>query len=124
MSSGVDGARGVGIASATLLVATLLWQLRLQWRKGTAEGVSRFLFVGQLGASIGFATYSSMIGDQVFVVTNIAIGLAAIAGAVLTAILRHRAHRARARSWRARDRDDPTASRGHAPRAPARVGSL
>src|SRR5688572_5506756 len=55
---GMDaGTRALGIASALTLVATLCWQLRAQWKKGTSEGVSRFLFIGQLGASTGFAIY-------------------------------------------------------------------
>ena len=70
------GTRAIGVASAIVLVITLLWQLRAQWKKGTSEGVSRFLFVGQLAASTGFAIYSAMIGDPVFVATNITLGIA------------------------------------------------
>jgi MtN3 and saliva related transmembrane protein len=87
------GTRALGIVSALLLVGTLCWQLRAQWKKGSSEGVSRFLFFGQLGASTGFAIYSARIGDGVFVATNIAAGLAAIVGVVLTLLLRRRAGR-------------------------------
>lgn len=96
----MDATRGLGIASALLLVTTLIWQLRAQWRRGSAEGVSRFLFVGQLGASTGFAVYSWLIGDPVFIATNIAAGLAAIAGIGATLLLKRRASRLGSRELR------------------------
>lgn len=94
----MDGSRWVGIASASTLVVTLFWQLRSQWKKGTSEGVSRYLFVGQLCASSGFAIYSVMIGDPVFVVTNVATGLAAVLGLWMTIAMRRRARSTR--PWR------------------------
>lgn len=102
------GTRAIGVASAIVLVITLLWQLRAQWKKGTSEGVSRFLFVGQLAASTGFAIYSALIGDPVFVATNVTLGIAAIAGVVITLVLRRRDH-----SWRRRETDRPGAASRH-----------
>lgn len=94
----MDATRLLGVASALVLVATLAAQLRAQWRRRSTEGVSRFLFVGQLGASCGFTAYSALIGDPVFVVVNVAIGLTAIAGVVLTAIVRRGARGSGARA--------------------------
>ena len=37
---------------------------------GSSEGVSRWLFVGQLAASTGFTAYSYLVRNWVFVVTN------------------------------------------------------
>lgn len=102
------GTRAIGVASATILLVTLLWQLRCQWKKGSSEGVSRFLFVGQMAASTGFAIYSAMIGDPVFVVTNVALGIAAIAGLAITLLLRRRS-----RSWQRRATDRPGAASRH-----------
>jgi MtN3 and saliva related transmembrane protein len=122
----VDITRAFGIASALLLIATLLWQLHIQWRKGTAEGVSRFLFVGQLGASSGFAIYSWGIGDEVFLATNVATGLAAVAGAVLTLALRRRARPAAIdgevpRAWRAPPSRTSGAASSHADQGAGRA---
>jgi MtN3 and saliva related transmembrane protein len=94
----VDPTRWIGIGSALVLVATLLWQLHAQWARGTSEGVSRWLFVGQIAASTGFAIYSASIGDGVFVATNIATGASAIAGVILTQLLRRRARTREPRS--------------------------
>ena len=44
----------IGWASSAILLATLVRQVRKQWREGTSEGVSRWLFVGQTAASAGF----------------------------------------------------------------------
>jgi MtN3 and saliva related transmembrane protein len=81
----------IGWASSTVLLATLSRQVLKQWREGTSEGVSRWLFIGQTTASVGFTTYSVLLGNWVFAVTNSLILLNAIAGIV---IVRH--HRRRA----------------------------
>jgi MtN3 and saliva related transmembrane protein len=91
----------LGWASSAVLLATLARQVHKQWREGTSEGVSRWLFAGQTTASIGFTTYSVLVGNWVFVVTNALILLNAIAGLLI--VLRHRR--------RARDRS-PAAPRG------------
>jgi uncharacterized protein with PQ loop repeat len=60
----------VGWASSLILLATLVQQVHKQWRDGTSEGVSKWLFTGQVAASIGFTVYSYLVGNWVFVVTN------------------------------------------------------
>jgi MtN3 and saliva related transmembrane protein len=60
----------LGWASSAILLATLVKQVHKQWRDGTSEGISSWLFIGQLAASVGFTIYSYMVGNWVFVVTN------------------------------------------------------
>ena len=70
----------VGWISAMALLATLITQVVGQWRDRTSKGVSRWLFVGQLAASIGFICYSVLKDDTVFTVTNSLIACVAIFG--------------------------------------------
>ena len=60
----------IGWASSLILLATLIKQVYKQWKDGTSEGISKWLFVGQLAASIGFTTYSYLVESWVFMVTN------------------------------------------------------
>ncbi len=60
----------LGWFSSVVLVLTIGKQVHKQWKAGTSEGVSKWLFVGQLTASAGFTAYSLMIRNWVFVVTN------------------------------------------------------
>lgn len=60
----------IGWTSSFILLATLSQQVYKQWQSGNSEGVSIWLFIGQLAASIGFATYSWLLHDKVFVFTN------------------------------------------------------
>jgi MtN3 and saliva related transmembrane protein len=41
------------------------------WRARSTQGLSRWLFIGQLAASTGFVFYSWLPGSWVFVVTNV-----------------------------------------------------
>jgi uncharacterized protein with PQ loop repeat len=60
----------LGWASSFILLLTLVKQVYKQWKEGTGEGISKWLFVGQLAASVGFTTYSFLVGNWVFTVTN------------------------------------------------------
>jgi Uncharacterized conserved protein len=60
----------IGWASSIILLLTLVKQVYKQWKEGTGEGVSKLLFAGQFLASIGFTTYSYLLGNWVFTVTN------------------------------------------------------
>jgi uncharacterized protein with PQ loop repeat len=83
----------VGWASSAILVLTIAKQVAKQWREGSSEGVSRWLFVGQLAASTGFTIYSVLVSNWVFVVTNALMLVNALLG--LFIVLRHRRrHRA------------------------------
>jgi MtN3 and saliva related transmembrane protein len=60
----------IGWASSLILLATLVKQVYKQWADGTSEGISKWLFIGQLAASVGFTIYSYLVGSWVFMVTN------------------------------------------------------
>jgi len=60
----------IGWASSLVLLATLVKQVYKQWSDRTSEGLSKWLFVGQLIASIGFTWYSYLTDNTVFIVTN------------------------------------------------------
>jgi MtN3 and saliva related transmembrane protein len=79
-----------------VLVAMIAKQVHRQWSAGTSEGVSKWLFLGQLVASAGFTAYSVLVGNAVFIVTNALMVAGAIAG--LTILLRHRRRERRARA--------------------------
>jgi MtN3 and saliva related transmembrane protein len=59
-------------------------QIHKQWRAGTSEGVSMWLFVGQLAASLGFTIYSWLVKNWVFVATNALMVLNALVGFWIT----------------------------------------
>lgn len=73
----------IGWVSSVILVITLGRQVHKQWREGQSEGVSRWLFIGQLAASIGFTVYSWLVHNWVFVVTNGLMVLNGLAGYVI-----------------------------------------
>ncbi|MDB5794094.1 MAG: hypothetical protein JWR25_473 [Noviherbaspirillum sp.] len=73
----------IGWISAAILVLTISRQVYTQWRTRSVEGVSKWLFVGQLAASIGFIAYSAMVENWVFVFANFFIFLTAVAGEVI-----------------------------------------
>lgn len=85
---GAMGSEAIGWFSSFVLVLTLSQQVYEQWRSGTSQGVSRWLFVGQLTASSGFTLYSVMVGNWVFVVTNALLLLSAVIGVVI--VFKHR----------------------------------
>jgi MtN3 and saliva related transmembrane protein len=67
----------IGWVAATVLLATMGRQVYAQWRDGTSKGVSKWLFIGQLAASLGFVMYSWRLGNWVFVATNVLMLLTA-----------------------------------------------
>jgi uncharacterized protein with PQ loop repeat len=70
----------VGWAASAILLATLGRQIFTQWKDKDAKGVSRWLFLGQMAASVGFIIYSWMLDNWVFIVTNSLILLTAVIG--------------------------------------------
>jgi hypothetical protein len=70
----------VGWTALAILLATLVRQIAAQMRDPDARGVSRWLFIGQSAASIGFIVYSVMVDNLVFIVTNSCILLTAVVG--------------------------------------------
>ena len=80
----------IGWASSVILLATLVKQVYKQWVEGTGEGISKWLFVGQLAASIGFTIYSYIVGNWVFVVTNALLTVNNVVGIALSFYFRRR----------------------------------
>lgn len=78
----------VGWLSSLILVLTIGRQVLKQWRSGTSEGVSKWLFLGQISASVGFVIYSWLVRNWVFVVTNSVLLLQALLGGRL--LYKHR----------------------------------
>ena len=70
----------VGWIASAILLATLARQTWRQWREPDPRGVSRWLFLGQIAASVGFVAYSWMLRNWVFILTNTLILLTAIVG--------------------------------------------
>ncbi|MFN0277672.1 MAG: SemiSWEET family transporter [Pyrinomonadaceae bacterium] len=60
----------IGWASSLILLATLIKQVYKQWQEASSENISKWLFIGQLAASIGFTIYSIFSENWVFVFTN------------------------------------------------------
>ena len=52
------------------MLLTLVKQVYKQWKEGTSEGLSKWLFIGQMFASVGFTIYSYSVSNWVFTVTN------------------------------------------------------
>lgn len=72
----------IGWAASAILLATLGRQIITQWKDKDAKGVSRWLFLGQMAASVGFIIYSWMLDNWVFIVTNSLILLTAVIGQI------------------------------------------
>ncbi|MGB9180231.1 MAG: hypothetical protein WCB68_13445 [Pyrinomonadaceae bacterium] len=87
----------IGWVSSFILVLTIGKQVYKQWQDETSEGVSKWLFIGQMSASLGFTIYSYLVRNWVFVVTNAVMLLNGLAGFIIT--LRHK------RRQRSKDKD-------------------
>ena len=80
----------VGWLSSLVLLLTLGVQVRKQWRSRDNRGVSSWLFVGQLAASTGFALYSYLLDNWIFLFTNVILVANALLGEWVT-LRNHRA---------------------------------
>ncbi|HEV7376139.1 MAG TPA: hypothetical protein VGN95_15585 [Pyrinomonadaceae bacterium] len=78
----------IGWCSSFILVLTIGKQVYKQWQEGTSEGVSKWLFIGQMSASLGFTIYSWLVNNWVFVVTNLVMLMSGVIG--LGIVLHHR----------------------------------
>lgn len=70
----------VGWVSAIILALTISRQVYTQWKTKSSDGISRWLFIGQITASAGFVWYSALVNNWVFVFTNAYILFMAVAG--------------------------------------------
>ncbi len=91
-TAGDEGAdvvqEAIGWISSFILVLTIAKQVYKQWKEGSSENVSKWLFVGQFAASFGFLVYSWLVGNWVFVATNGAMLVNAVLGLLI--VLHHR----------------------------------
>ena len=85
----------IGWAASLILIVTLGHQVAKQWREKSSAGVSTWLFVGQMAASVGFTIYSLLVRNWVFAVTNFAMIINALLGYAITAHHKRRAATAR-----------------------------
>jgi MtN3 and saliva related transmembrane protein len=81
----------IGWVSSGVLLLTLGQQVKKQWLSGDSRGVSSWLFAGQLLASVGFATYSYLLENWVFLATNLLLIVNALLGQWVTLRNRRRA---------------------------------
>jgi MtN3 and saliva related transmembrane protein len=70
----------VGWSSTLVLLMTVGRQVQAEWKSKATAGLSRWLFVGQITASCGFAVYSLLLRNWVFLFSNVAMLGTAIAG--------------------------------------------
>jgi len=80
----MDATEAVGWISSIVLLLTIARQIYKQWQAGSSEGVSIWLFAGQLVASTGFTIYSWLVDNWVFVVTNALMMINALVGFWIT----------------------------------------
>jgi MtN3 and saliva related transmembrane protein len=69
--------------STVILLATICRQVYSQWKSKASAGVSRWLFVGQISASIGFICYSYQLHNWIFLLSNSAMLLTGIVGEII-----------------------------------------
>jgi len=80
----VTGVDLVGWFSSLVLLLTLGQQVKKQWQSKDSRGVSTWLFVGQMAASIGFSIYSYLLDNWVFLFTNLLLVVNALLGEWVT----------------------------------------
>jgi MtN3 and saliva related transmembrane protein len=70
----------IGWLASAILLTTVGRQVYTEWKTRSTAGVSRWLFVGQVAASVGFAIYSYLLRNWVFLFSNLALLMTALLG--------------------------------------------
>jgi MtN3 and saliva related transmembrane protein len=78
----------IGWLSSIILLVTIGRQIYKQWSEESSHGVSRWFYLGQFSAQIGFIVYSFAVKNWVFVFTNSILLLENIVG--LGIVIRHK----------------------------------
>lgn len=73
----------IGWASSFILLITIAVQVHRQWQTRSNKGVSKWLFIGQLTASVGFLVFSILTGSLVFAITNAMLTLGNLGGILI-----------------------------------------
>ncbi len=74
----------LGWVSSLILLTTIVVQIKKQWDERSGKGISRWLFLGQTAASLGFTVYSALLGNWIFTITNALLLVSAMFGGVIT----------------------------------------
>ena len=69
----------VGWSASAILIATLFRQVHKQATRGNQQALSKWLFVGQIAASLGFIAYRWMVRNPVLLISNLLILATAVA---------------------------------------------
>jgi uncharacterized protein with PQ loop repeat len=73
----------LGWFASLILLSTIGRQIWRQAHAPTVEGVSKWLFIGQMAASVLYLVYSVLVKNPVFIASNAALLLAGIVGQVI-----------------------------------------
>lgn len=73
----------LGWLASLILLSTICRQIWRQAHSPTLEGVSKWLFIGQMAASALYLTYSLLVHNWVFIASNAALLAAGITGQVI-----------------------------------------
>ena len=73
----------IGWFATAVLILTIGRQVFTQWRDKTSAGLSKWLFIGQIVASLSFILYSWLLRNWVFTVANTAMLAIGITGQIL-----------------------------------------
>jgi MtN3 and saliva related transmembrane protein len=75
----------IGWASSMVLLLTIGRQVYTQWKTRATGGVSKWLYIGQMAASVGYTAYSYLLHNWIFLFSNIALLTTAVVGEFLFA---------------------------------------
>lgn len=81
----------LGWLASIILLSTIARQIWRQAHARTVEGVSKWLFIGQMSASALYLVYSVLVANPVFIASNAALLVAGVTGQVIYLRRRQRA---------------------------------
>lgn len=73
----------LGWIASLILLSTIGRQIWRQAHAPSVEGVSKWLFIGQMSASLLYLAYSILVKNPVFIASNAALLIAGITGQVI-----------------------------------------
>ena len=73
----------LGWLASLILLSTIGRQIWRQAHAPTVEGVSKWLFIGQMAASVLYLVYSILVRNPVFIASNAALLVAGVTGQVI-----------------------------------------
>lgn len=80
----------IGWAASIVLLVTVVAQIVKQWKSRSSQGVSAWLFVGEIVSALLFLWYAVTIHNAVYVTTNTLMVVASSAGLGILAWHRRR----------------------------------